>query len=161
VPPLKGKAVFHKSKFGNFVCDGFVFDRVSKGVAGKEDSEGKIIPLTVDEETKVRALGLKVTENGTKPVKASEVTMTNTEENKEVVRKLPPQESTKTQFDESDGLKVQAKKFQEALCATAQPPTKQRVLDNSRAMLAKFGMALEKREGEENREEADSGMISL
>ena len=57
---LKGKAVFHKSKFGNFVCDGFVFDKTIKGVSGKEDSEGKIVPLTIEEETKVRSLGLKV-----------------------------------------------------------------------------------------------------
>jgi len=52
-----------------------------------------------------------------------------------------PQHVTKS--SDSEVLKLQAKNFQNALCANSQPPTKQQVLDNSRVMLAKFGMSLD------------------
>lgn len=64
VSNLVKKATFHKSSFGNFVFEGFVFDKVAKGISGKETADGKIVSLDAADITRVRALNLKVVEAG-------------------------------------------------------------------------------------------------
>jgi hypothetical protein len=62
-------AMFHKSSFGNFVCDGFILNRVLKVIIGKEASDGSTLPLTADDMVKVRALGLvPATEKAVSPI---------------------------------------------------------------------------------------------
>ncbi len=59
-PTLVTRAIFHKSLFGNFVFEGFVFDKVHKGICGKEAPDGAIVPLSSEDVIRVRALKLNV-----------------------------------------------------------------------------------------------------
>ncbi len=74
-PTVDMNVVFHKSTFGNFVFEGFVFDKVKKGICGKEISNGSIVPLTPEDVIRVRALRLTIvsTESVVVPEPVAEV----------------------------------------------------------------------------------------
>ena len=67
-PGVKEQACFRRSACGNFVCDGLVIDRATKGVYGREEKDGTIVPLTADDRKRCVALNLQITDKGVAPL---------------------------------------------------------------------------------------------
>lgn len=59
---IKEQAVFRRTAFGNYACEGMVVDKLTKGIYGREDKDGKIIPLTADDKRRCVQLGLQISE---------------------------------------------------------------------------------------------------
>lgn len=57
---IKPKAVFHKSAYNNYVCNGFVYSKEKQAVIGFEDVDGKILNLTPEQTIFVRSMGINV-----------------------------------------------------------------------------------------------------
>lgn len=56
------RAVLNKSKFGNYVINNMVVDRLTKCIVGTEGADGSIIPLTPADKVKAALTGLKIQE---------------------------------------------------------------------------------------------------
>ncbi len=52
--------IFRKSKFGNYTYKNLIYDKNLKGISGKEDVDGKVIPLQDSDIQMLTALNISI-----------------------------------------------------------------------------------------------------